>query len=284
MVEMLFIPEGDLYRLIAHSKLPSAERFEQWVFDEVLPAIRKHGAYLTKEKLWEIATSPEALIKLCSELLAEREENASLREENALLESKAAFYDLFIDLNHSTNLRTTAKELLVPERRFVRFLLEKRFVYRTASGNVLPYAKPANEGLFCVKDYCNHGHIGSYTLITPQGKLYFAQLRDMILMPEGKTIGQLMEEMRQKAGAQNYHGHDYMDLQRFAENTRHMIIFDVLTHDSPVGWKGERTRLFLSDKGYEKALDSQAKGQIKILSHAKVRNGDLLYDRSEQIR
>lgn len=101
MVEMLFIPEGDLYRLIAHSKLPSAERFEQWVFDEVLPAIRKHGAYLTKEKLWEVATSPEALMKLCSELLAEREENASLREENALLESKAAFYDLFIDLNHS---------------------------------------------------------------------------------------------------------------------------------------------------------------------------------------
>ena len=103
-------------------------------------------------------------------------------------------------------------------------------------------------------------------------------------MPEGKTIGQLMEEMRQKAGAQNYHGHDYMDLQRFAENTRHMIIFDVLTHDSPVGWKGERTRLFLSDKGYEKALDSQAKGQIKILSHAKVRNGDLLYSGREAAR
>ena len=103
-------------------------------------------------------------------------------------------------------------------------------------------------------------------------------------MQEGKTIGQLMEEMRQKAGAQNYHGHDYMDLQRFAENTRHMIIFDVLTHDSPVGWKGERTRLFLSDIGYEKALDSQAKGQIKILSHAKVRNGDLFYDHKEQIR
>ena len=57
-------------------------------------------------------------------------------------------------------------------------------------------------------------------------------------MSEGKTIGQLMEEMRAKAGAQNYHGHGYMDLQRFAEDTRHMIIFDVLTNDSPVGWKG----------------------------------------------
>ena len=61
-------------------------------------------------------------------------------------------------------------------------------------------------------------------------------------MPERKTVGQLMEEMRLKAGAQNYHGHEYMDLERFAEDTRHMIIFDVLTDDSPVGWKGERTR------------------------------------------
>ena len=48
-------------------------------------------------------------------------------------------------------------------------------------------------------------------------------------MPERKTVGQLMEEMRLKAGAQNYHGHEYMDLERFAEDTRHMIIFDVLT-------------------------------------------------------
>ena len=105
-----------------------------------------------------------------------------------------------------------------------------------------------------------------------------------LMMSEGKTIGQLMEEMRAKAGAQNYHGHGYMDLQRFAEDTRHMIIFDVLTNDSPVGWKGERTRLFLSDTGYEKALDSQEKGQIKILSHAKVRQGNLHYDRSDQLR
>ena len=141
MVEMLFIPEGDVYRLIVHSKLPSAERFERWVFDEVLPSIRQHGAYLTREKLWEVATSPEALLKLCSDLLAEREKNAALREDNARLQGKAVYYDLFIDLRHSTNLRTTAKELDVPERRFVRFLLERRYVYRTPSGCVLPYTR-----------------------------------------------------------------------------------------------------------------------------------------------
>ena len=179
---MTFIPEGDVYRLIVHSRLPSAERFERWVFDEVLPSIRKHGAYVTQEKLWEVATSPEALLKLCSDLLAERADNAALREENAQLEGKAAFYDLFIDLHHSTNLRTTAKELVVPERRFVRFLLERRFVYRTPSGYVLPYAKSSNEGLFCVKDFYRNGYTGSYTLVTPKGKLHFAELRPLILV------------------------------------------------------------------------------------------------------
>ena len=177
-----FISEGNLYRLIVHSKLPSAERFERWVFDEVLPTIRQYGAYLTREKLWEVATSPEALLKLCTDLLTEREKNAALREDNARLQSKAVYYDLFIDLRHSTNLRTTAKELDVPERRFVRFLLERRYVYRTPSGCVLPYAKGSNEGLFCVKDFCRNGHTGSYTLVTPKGKLHFAELRSLILV------------------------------------------------------------------------------------------------------
>lgn len=183
-VQAEYLPAKGLEQLLSTvSKVKrQAKQFRRWVTSEVLPTIRKHGAYMTREKLWEVATSPEALLKLCSELLAEREENAVLREENALLEGKAAFFDLFIDMKQSTNLRTTAKELVVPERRFVRFLLEQRFVYRTASGNVLPYAKPSNDGLFCVKDYCNHGHIGSYTLVTPQGKLYFAQLRDSILL------------------------------------------------------------------------------------------------------
>ena len=80
-----------MYRLIVHSKLPSAERFERWVFDEVLPTIRKHGAYLTKEKLWEVATSPEALMKLCSDLLAEREANISLRKEKCTAGGQSRF-------------------------------------------------------------------------------------------------------------------------------------------------------------------------------------------------
>ena len=103
-------------------------------------------------------------------------------------------------------------------------------------------------------------------------------------MERSSTIAELMERRRIQAGAKEYQGHTYMDLARFDEATKHMIIFDVLTNESPVGWKGERTRLFLSDTGYEKALDSQENGQIKILSHAKVRQGNLHYDRSDQLR
>lgn len=51
MQSFSFIPKGDVYRLIAHSKLPAAEKFESWVFDEVLPTIHKHGAYMTPDKL-----------------------------------------------------------------------------------------------------------------------------------------------------------------------------------------------------------------------------------------
>ena len=103
-------------------------------------------------------------------------------------------------------------------------------------------------------------------------------------MSKGKTIGELMEDARLRAGAKEYAGNTYMDLARFDPDTRHMVIFDVLTHDSPVGWKGERTRLFLTDKGYQNALATQEKGHIKILSHAKVVRGDLIYDRKDQVR
>ena len=60
---MKFIPEGDIYRLAAKSELPGAEKFESWMFDEVLPTIRKHGAYMTPEKLEEVLLDPDTYAK-----------------------------------------------------------------------------------------------------------------------------------------------------------------------------------------------------------------------------
>jgi prophage antirepressor-like protein len=71
VVEISFITEGDVYRLIVHSKLPSAERFEHWVFDEVLPSIRKHGVYMSDSILDQVIQHPEVIYTLAQELVAE---------------------------------------------------------------------------------------------------------------------------------------------------------------------------------------------------------------------
>ncbi len=101
---------------------------------------------------------------------------------------------------------------------------------------------------------------------------------------KAKTIGQLMEENRIQNGAREYSGHEYMSLNRFAEDTRHMVIFDVLSDESTIGWKGERTRAYLTEVGYQNVLNSQGKGHIRILSHAKVNHGRLSYDSRDSLR
>lgn len=80
--DMNFIPEGDIYRLAAKSELPGAERFESWIFDEVLPSIRKHGAYMTDDTLDKMIHSPEFGIKLLTALKEEKDKRKALEAEN----------------------------------------------------------------------------------------------------------------------------------------------------------------------------------------------------------
>ena len=71
-IQTTFIPEGDLYRLIVRSKLPAAERFEKWVFDEVLPSISKHGAYMTPDTIEKAVYNPDFLMNLAMQLKTEQ--------------------------------------------------------------------------------------------------------------------------------------------------------------------------------------------------------------------
>lgn len=99
---------------------------------------------------------------------------------------------------------------------------------------------------------------------------------------KARTIGEMLAEARQQSGAQKMTGHDIMALERFDPDTRHMIVFDVLSHESPMGYKGDKMRLFLTEAGYGKALENQDKGFIKIKNHAKVIAGNLRYCRLSQ--
>lgn len=101
--QMKFISEGDVYRLIVHSRLPGAERFEKWVFDEVLPMIRKTGGYMTASLLEQAAEKPEILLAFADQLLAEHEKNRQLSGEVERLRPKADFYDAFVHEENCTN-------------------------------------------------------------------------------------------------------------------------------------------------------------------------------------
>ncbi|MFR7882366.1 MAG: phage antirepressor KilAC domain-containing protein [[Eubacterium] siraeum] len=173
-----FITEGDVYRLIAHSKLPGAERFERWVFDEVLPSIRKHGAYMTDDVLEQALTSPDFLIELATRLKAEKAKNAQLTVSNQIMQPKADYFDMLVDRNLLTGIRDTAKELGVRQNDFVRFLLEKGYLYRSNKGKLRPYAAYVESGLFEMKEFVNDktGYMDTQTLITPKGKETFRLL------------------------------------------------------------------------------------------------------------
>lgn len=117
MQEINFIPEGDLYRLIVSSKLPSAEKFERWVFDEVLPTIRQHGAYMTDDTVQRALEDPDFLIGLATRLKEEREKRKALEVENrvkdqqiAELQPKASYYDLVLQCKGLLSMTEIAKD------------------------------------------------------------------------------------------------------------------------------------------------------------------------------
>ena len=181
---MTFITRGDVYRLITNSKLPSAERFEAWVFDEVIPTIHDHGAYMTPQVIEEAILNPDTIIKLATALKSEQEKNKTLQilnsdlsVKNQIMSPKADYFDELVDRNLLTNFRETAKQLKVREKDFIEFLLERKYIYRDKKGKLLPYADK-NNGLFEVKECYNEktDWSGVQTLITPKGRETFKLL------------------------------------------------------------------------------------------------------------
>lgn len=176
--ETAFIPEGDLYRLAASSKLPGAEKFESWIFDEVIPSIRKHGGYINGQENMTPAELMASALLMAQRTLAERDARISaLTVENQIMAPKADYFDQLVERNTLLNFRETAKALDVPPKKFVSFLLEKKYIYRDKKGKLLPYEQK-NNGLFEVKETLNEktNWSGAQTFITPKGRETFRLL------------------------------------------------------------------------------------------------------------
>ena len=105
-----------------------------------------------------------------------------LEGEMKAAKPKIEYFDSFITASDCTNIRTTAKELGVPEKQFTRYLEEKKYLFRDKNRKLFPRAVKKSAGLFLVRDfYTERGKLGHYTLITPAGKRHFLERTDEIL-------------------------------------------------------------------------------------------------------
>lgn len=182
--EMFVINESGLYSVILRSDKPEAKPFRKWVTSEVLPSIRKHGAYMTPETLQAAILNPDTLIQLCQQIKAEQDKNAALTAANSqltvdkqIMQPKADYFDELVDRNLLTSFRETAKQLEIKEKVLIQFLLEKKYIYRDKKGKLMPYAEK-NNGLFEVKECFNEKTqwSGTQTLVTPKGRETFRLL------------------------------------------------------------------------------------------------------------
>lgn len=176
--ETTFIPEGDIYRLAARSKLPGAEEFERWIFDEVLPSIRRNGGYINGQENMTPQELMASALLVAQKTLAERDARISaLTVENQIMEPKADYFDELVERNTLTNFRETAKLLGAPPRKFVSFLLDKKYIYRDKKGKLLP-CEARNDGIFEIKECFNEKTkwSGTQTLVTPKGRETFRLL------------------------------------------------------------------------------------------------------------
>lgn len=183
-VEMSFIPESDLYRLVFGSKLPSAEKFTDWVTSEVLPSIRKHGAYMTPETLQAAILNPDTMIQLCQQLKTEQDKNKALSEENAKLAPKGLFADAVSVSDRCILVSELAKLLkqngietgqnrLYEQLRADGFLVKDR----KRSDFNMPTQKAMELGLFKVRESTRvhsdgHTSIDKTTKVTGKGQIY----------------------------------------------------------------------------------------------------------------
>ena len=202
----IIINEPGLYSLVLGSRKPEASNFRRWITHEVIPSIRKHGAYVADSVLDQLEEHPELVSDFIRQLQEEnararalREQLASVKAENGRLLPKADYYDSFVSPDDLTCLRYTAKELGVPQNKFIGYLLEHRFVFRDRNrgGRVFALAGKRNDPLFKTRDfYRPNGEKSEYTLVTPAGKAYFKDHVDRILAWEPSDIapGEILTE------------------------------------------------------------------------------------------
>lgn len=183
-IEMNFITEADVYRLICGSKLESAQEFERWVFEEVLPTVRKHGAYMTPEKLEEVLLNPDMLISLAQALKEERQKRSALEAQAEVDKPKVLFANSVTASKTSILIGDLAKLLRqngvkTGQNRLFQWMRDNGYLIKRKGDSFnMPTQSSMEAGLFEVLERTHTNPDGSIrivrtTKVTGRGSVYF---------------------------------------------------------------------------------------------------------------
>lgn len=177
------INESGLYSLILRSKLPEAKQFKQWITHEVIPSIRKHGAYMTDDVLRQVIQSPDFLIELATKLKQEQELRKAAEQTVEAQKPKVLFADA-VSTSHTSILIGDLAKLLkqngyeTGQKRLFEQLRQEGYLIKSGSSCNMPTQKSMDLGLFEVKETTVQNSDGSVritktTKVTGKGQLYF---------------------------------------------------------------------------------------------------------------
>ena len=185
--ETTIINESGLYSLVLSSKLPTAKKFKRWVTSEVIPSIRKHGGYLTPDKLEEVLLKPDTLIQLAQNLKAEQEKRRALEVKMEEQKPKVLFAESVEAAKTSILIGELAKLLKqnginIGQNRLFEWLRNNGYlIKRQGSDYNMPTQRAMEMGLFEIKETTithsdGHIHVNKTPKVTGKGQVYFVNL------------------------------------------------------------------------------------------------------------
>ncbi len=181
--KVIIINESGLYSLVLSSKLPSAKKFKHWVTSEVLPTIRRHGAYMTEEALEKAITEPDFLIRLATQLKEEKAKRLEAEKQIEADRPKVTFANA-VNVSKDGMLLGMLAKLLhqngvdIGQKRLFQWMRDKGYLMKNGTDKNMPTQKSRELGLFKVKERAIDNPDGSVrltrtTLVTGKGQEYF---------------------------------------------------------------------------------------------------------------
>lgn len=185
--QMTIINESGLYSLVLSSKLPTARKFKRWVTSEVIPSIRKHGAYMTPDKLEEVLLKPDTLIQLAQNLKDEQEKRRALEVKVEAQRPKVLFAESVEAAKTSILIGELAKLLKqnginIGQNRLFEWLRNNGYlIKRQGSDYNMPTQRAMELGLFEIKETTithsdGHIHVSKTPKVNGKGQVYFVNL------------------------------------------------------------------------------------------------------------